>query len=144
MTKKMSKAEIVEALGEWFDVSRYDVLKDLTLEQIYAELERRIFAYKARQQWETAGEDNQLLAIHHDALNRSGKVIHEAKWVSDSHMLANSYAVRPMTRNSLLAYGRAMYRLENSDQKDDVSVSSEYISEYLKQGGLNPANKMLI
>ncbi|ACX87358.1 conserved hypothetical protein [Pectobacterium parmentieri WPP163] len=48
MTKKMSKAEIVEALSEWFDVSRYDVLKDLTLEQIYAELERRIFAYKAR------------------------------------------------------------------------------------------------
>lgn len=45
MTKKMPKAEIVEELSKWFDVSRYDVLKDLTLEQIYAELERRIFAY---------------------------------------------------------------------------------------------------
>lgn len=97
MTKKMSKEEIVEALSEWFNVSRYDVLKDLTLEQIYAELERRIFAYKARQHWETAGQDNQMLAIHHDALIRSGKVIRETKWLSDSHMLAHSYAVRPMT-----------------------------------------------
>ncbi|MBS0850004.1 DUF6387 family protein [Citrobacter sp. JGM124] len=144
MTKKMSKAEIVEALSEWFDVSRYDVLKDLTLEKIYAELERRIFAYKARQQWETAGQENQLLAIHHDALIRSGQVIRETKWLSDSHMLAHSYAVRPMTRTSLFNYGRAMYRLENNTPKDNVSVSSEYISEYLKQGGLNPANKMLI
>ncbi|MBN3341605.1 hypothetical protein H5A44_04060 [Pectobacterium brasiliense] len=144
MTKKMPKAEIVEELSKWFDISRYDVLKNLTLEQIYAELERRIFAYKARQQWETAGEENQMLAIYHDAQIRSGKVIHETKWVSDSHMLAHSYAVRPMTRTSLFNYGRAMYRLENNVPKDDVSVSSEYISEYLKQGGLNPANKMLI
>lgn len=140
----MPRAEIVEALSEWFDVSRYDLLKDLTLEQIYGELERRIFAYKARQQWETAGEENQMLAIYHDAMIRSGKVIHETKWVSDSHMLAHSYAVRPMTRTSLFNYGRAMYRLENDTPKDDVSVSSECISEYLKQGGLNPSNKMLI
>ncbi|MFS3490633.1 DUF6387 family protein, partial [Escherichia coli] len=49
-----------------------------------------------------------------------------------------------MTRNSLFNYGRAMYRLENTPQEENVSVSSDYISEYLKQGGLNPANKMLI
>ncbi|EPM7919488.1 DUF6387 family protein, partial [Escherichia coli] len=53
MTKRIPVAEIVEALSKWFDVSRYDALKDLTLEQIYAELERRMFVYKARQQWET-------------------------------------------------------------------------------------------
>ncbi|SAA25097.1 Uncharacterised protein [Enterobacter roggenkampii] len=37
-----------------------------------------------------------------------------------------------------------MYRLETSEQTDPVAVSSDYISEYLKQGGMNPANKMLI
>ncbi|BEO62136.1 hypothetical protein SMQE30_25590 [Serratia marcescens] len=37
-----------------------------------------------------------------------------------------------------------MYHLETSEQTDPVAVSSDYISEYLKQGGLNPANKMLI
>ena len=47
-TQEMPTAEIVEALSVWFDVSRYDVLKDLTLEQIYAELERRTFAFKTR------------------------------------------------------------------------------------------------
>lgn len=37
-----------------------------------------------------------------------------------------------------------MYRLENSEQTDPVAVSSDYISEYLKQGGMNPANKILV
>lgn len=32
MTKRMAVADIVEALSKWFDVSRYDALKNLTLE----------------------------------------------------------------------------------------------------------------
>ncbi|UPT56441.1 DUF6387 family protein [Dickeya zeae] len=144
MTTQKSIEETKKALQEWFDVSRYDGLKDLTLEQIYAELERRMFAYKTRQQWATAGDENRMQAIYHDALIHSGKVLCENQWISDSHKLAHSYAVRPMTRNSLFNYGRAMYRLENTDPKDDVSVSSEYISEYLIQVGLNPSHKMLI
>lgn len=144
MTKRMPVAEIVEALSKWFDVSRYDALKDLTLEQIYAELERRMFVYKARQQWETLDDKHRNAVIHHDAMIHSGRVLLEDKWISESHMLAHSYAVRPMTRNSLFNYGRAMYRLENTPQEENVSVSSDYISEYLKQGGLNPSNKMLI
>ncbi|HEI2841978.1 TPA: hypothetical protein SI670_004177 [Escherichia coli] len=144
MTKRMPVAEIVEALSKWFDVSRYDALKDLTLEQIYAELERRMFVYKARQQWETLDDKHRNAVIHHDAMIHSGRVLLKDKWISESHMLSHSYAVRPMTRNSLFNYGRAMYRLENTPPEENVSVSSDYISEYLKQGGLNPANKMLI
>ena len=144
MTKRMHVAEIVEALSKWFDASRYDALKDLTLEQIYSELERRMFVYKARQQWETLDDKHRNAVIHHDAMIHSGRVLLEDKWISESHMLAHSYAVRPMTRNSLFNYGRAMYRLENMPPEENVSVSSDYISEYLKQGGLNPANKMLI
>ena len=144
MTKRMPVAEIVEALSKWFDVSRYDALKDLTLEQIYAELERRMFVYKARQQWETLDDKHRNAVIHHDVMIHSGRVLLEDKWISESHMLSHSYAVRPMTRNSLFNYGRAMYRLENTPPEENVSVSSDYISEYLKQGGLNPANKMLI
>ncbi|HCB1681977.1 TPA: hypothetical protein MYP94_003357, partial [Citrobacter braakii] len=55
MTTQKEMEEIRAALS-WFDVRRYDGLKDLTLEQIYAELERRMLAYKTRQQWETAGK----------------------------------------------------------------------------------------
>ena len=143
MTTQKEMEEIRAALS-WFDVRRYDGLKDLTLEQIYAELERRMLAYKTRQQWETAGKDNQMQAIYHDATIRCGDVILKSDWISDNHRLSHSYAVRPMTRSALFNYGRAMYRLETSEQTDPVAVSSDYISEYLKQGGMNPANKMLI
>ena len=143
MTTQKEMEEIRAALS-WFDVRRYDGLKDLTLEQIYAELERRMLAYKTRQQWETAGKDNQMQAIYHDATIRCGDVILTSDWISDNHRLSHSYAVRPMTRGALFNYGRAMYRLETSEQTDPVAVSSDYISEYLKQGGMNPANKMLI
>ena len=143
MTTQKEMEEIRAALS-WFDVRRYDGLKDLTLEQIYAELERRMLAYKTRQQWETAGKDNQMQAIYHDATIRCGDVILKSDWISDNHRLSYSYAVRPMTRVQLFNYGRAMYRLETSEQTDPVAVSSDYISEYLKQGGMNPANKMLI
>ena len=143
MTTQKEMEEIRAALS-WFDVRRYDGLKDLTLEQIYAELERRMLAYKTRQQWETAGKDNQMQAIYHDATIRCGDVILKSDWISDNHRLSHSYAVSPMTRVQLFNYGRAMYRLETSEQTDPVAVSSDYISEYLKQGGMNPANKMLI
>ncbi|HDR2160830.1 TPA: hypothetical protein QCG56_002767 [Enterobacter cancerogenus] len=143
MTTQKEMEEIRAALS-WFDVRRYDGLKDLTLEQIYAELERRMLAYKTRQQWETAGEENQRQAIYHDAKIRCGDVILQSDWISDNHRLSHSYAVKPMTRVKLVNYGRAMYRLENSEQTDPIAVSSDYISEYLKQGGMNPANKMLI
>ncbi|WP_108704806.1 DUF6387 family protein [Klebsiella oxytoca] len=143
MTTQKEMEDIRAALS-WFDVRRYDSLKDLTLEQIYAELERRMLAYKTRQQWETAGKDNQMQAIYHDATIRCGDVILKSDWISDNHRLSHSYAVRPMTRVKLFNYGRAMYRLETSEQTDPVAVSSDYISEYLKQGGMNPTNKMLI
>ncbi|EAM5759993.1 hypothetical protein C6169_04835 [Salmonella enterica] len=143
MTTQKEMDDIRTALS-WFDVRRYDGLKDLTLEQIYAELERRMLAYKTRQQWDTAGKSNQMQAIYHEATIRCGDVILESKWISDNQRLSHSYAVRPMTRGALFNYGRAMYRLETSEQTDPVAVSSDYISEYLKQGGMNPANKMLI
>ena len=47
MTTQKEMEEIRAALS-WFDVRRYDGLKDLTLEQIYAELERRMLAYKSK------------------------------------------------------------------------------------------------
>ncbi|WP_241168700.1 DUF6387 family protein, partial [Escherichia coli] len=87
MTTQKEMEEIRAALS-WFDVRRYDGLKDLTLEQIYAELERRMLAYKTRQQWETAGKDNQMQAIYHDATIRCGDVILKSDWISDNHRLS--------------------------------------------------------
>lgn len=89
MTKRMAVADIVEALSKWFDVSRYDALKNLTLEQIYAELERRMFAYKARQQWETLDDKHRNAVIHHDAMIHSGRVL----WRINGSLIATCWLI---------------------------------------------------
>ncbi|WP_225085171.1 DUF6387 family protein [Pectobacterium colocasium] len=139
----MKRAEIADELDEWFDVSRYDALNELTLEQIYVELERRMIAYKALQQWATLDEKHRMLAVYHEAMIKTGKVLHEGRWLSD-RILASSYAVKPLKRDSLFSYARATLHLEDSTPKDEISVNSEYVSEYLQQGKLNPSGKMLI
>lgn len=41
----MKRSELRKVLEEWFDVERYEVIKKLTLQQFYVEVERRILAY---------------------------------------------------------------------------------------------------
>lgn len=38
----MTRTEIVKAVTKWFDVDKYNVLNELTVEQIYIEVERRV------------------------------------------------------------------------------------------------------
>ncbi|WP_258232242.1 DUF6387 family protein, partial [Klebsiella pneumoniae] len=42
----MKRSELRKVLEEWFDVERYEAIKELTLQQFYVEVERRILAYK--------------------------------------------------------------------------------------------------
>ena len=41
----MKRSELRKVLEEWFDVERYEAIKELTLQQFYVEVERRILAY---------------------------------------------------------------------------------------------------
>lgn len=66
---------------------RYDGLKDLTLEQIYAEFETRMLVYKTRQQWDTAGKSNQMQAIYHEAKIQCGEAMLESEWISDNQRI---------------------------------------------------------
>lgn len=36
----MTRTEIVKVVTKWFDVDKYNVLNELTVEQIYIEVER--------------------------------------------------------------------------------------------------------
>ncbi|HFG1053049.1 TPA: DUF6387 family protein, partial [Klebsiella pneumoniae] len=38
----MKRSELRKVLEEWFDVERYEAIKELTLQQFYVEVERRI------------------------------------------------------------------------------------------------------
>lgn len=42
----MTKAEIASAVNEWFNIENYSVLQNLTVEQLFQEIENRIVAYR--------------------------------------------------------------------------------------------------
>lgn len=42
----MKRSEIRKAIESWFDIERYDAIEQLTLQQFYVEIERRILAYR--------------------------------------------------------------------------------------------------
>lgn len=45
----MTKAEIASAVNEWFNIENYSVLQNLTVEQLFQEIENRIVAYRMGQ-----------------------------------------------------------------------------------------------
>ena len=124
----------MEALSKWFDVSRYDALKDLTLEQIYAELERRMFVYKARQQWETLDDKHRNAVIHHDTM------IHSVGscWRINGSLKATCCLIAMLSgqwqgTHCLTMDGQCIgWRIR---LKKKCFSEFDYISEYLKRGG---------
>lgn len=57
----MKRSELRKLLEEWFDVERYEAIKELTLQQFYVEVERRILAYKMLLKRDTLPPLNRLL-----------------------------------------------------------------------------------
>lgn len=45
----MTKAEIASAVNEWFKIENYSVLQNLTVEQLFQEIENRIVVYRMEQ-----------------------------------------------------------------------------------------------
>lgn len=45
----MTKVEIANAVNEWFNIENYSVLQNLTVEQLFQEIENRIVVYRMEQ-----------------------------------------------------------------------------------------------
>ncbi len=59
----MTRTEIVKAVTKWFDVDKYNVLSELTVEQIYIEVERRVLAYNLLTQYDSLKPHLKLLLM---------------------------------------------------------------------------------
>lgn len=57
----MKRSEISKAIESWFDIERYDAIEQLTLQQFYVEIERRILAYRMLLSRNTIPTLNRLL-----------------------------------------------------------------------------------
>lgn len=57
----MKRSEIRKVIESWFDIERYDAIEQLTLQQFYVEIERRILAYRMLLSRNTIPTLNRLL-----------------------------------------------------------------------------------
>lgn len=97
----MTKAEIASAVNEWFNIENYSVLKDLTVEQLFQEIENRIVAYRMGQNsGELPPESRRRHQNYYEELIE-GKVVFGDVFGGPEKRLSSSYAIKPVTHQGL-------------------------------------------
>ena len=92
----MKRSELRKLLEEWFDVERYEAIKELTLQQFYVEVERRILAYKMLLKRDTLPPLNRLLLDDYRYKILRGEIFFSGDTSTQGHGLARTYAVVPV------------------------------------------------
>ncbi|HIA3596314.1 TPA: DUF6387 family protein, partial [Klebsiella pneumoniae] len=100
----MKRSEIRKAIEVWFDIDRYDAIEQLTLQQFYVEVERRILAYKMLQKRDTLPPLNRLLLDDYRNKILRGEVLFSGDTSTQGHELARTYAVVPVTCSNAQLY----------------------------------------
>lgn len=93
----MTKAEIASAVNEWFNIENYSVLQNLTVEQLFQEIENRIVVYRMEQYRAELSPEN--LRGHQKYYEEliEGKVVFGDVFGGAEKRLSSSYAVKPVT-----------------------------------------------
>ena len=131
----MKRSELRKLLEEWFDVERYEAIKELTLQQFYVEVERRILAYKMLLKRDTLPPLNRLLLDDYRYKILRGEIFFSGDTSTQGHGLARTYAVVPVTRSNAQLYAKSLTLIGTHPETSQRS-QSEYMSEYLKESGI--------
>ena len=138
----MKRSELRKLLEEWFDVERYEAIKELTLQQFYVEVERRILAYKMLLKRDTLPPLNRLLLDDYRYKILRGEIFFSGDTSTQGHGLARTYAVVPVTRSNAQLYAKSLTLIGTHPETSQRS-QSEYMSEYLKESGIKSLSSMM-
>ncbi|MDH8140997.1 DUF6387 family protein [Klebsiella pneumoniae] len=139
----MKRSEIRKAIEVWFDIDRYDAIEQLTLQQFYVEVERRILAYKMLQKRDTLPPLNRLLLDDYRNKILRGEVLFSGDTSTQGHELARTYAVVPVTCSNAQLYAKSLTLLATHPETSQKS-QSEYLSEYLKESGIKSLSSITV
>ncbi|QNQ60070.1 DUF6387 family protein [Pantoea sp. MT58] len=140
----MTKAEIEKAVQAWFCMDNYSVLHDLTVEQLFTQMDNRIVAWRMMTLWdEIASENRTVLSDYLDEV-MTGRVVFGDVFGRPERTLLSSYAVKPLTREDLREVGTFMTVAEVHASLRESPACSPEVSQYLKEAGLNSKGAMLL
>lgn len=131
----MTRTEIVKAVTKWFDVDKYNVLNELTVEQIYIEVERRVLAYNLLTQYDSLKPQLKALVDDHEQKIQSGKVLfnEDAKIDKPEEILSSSYIANPLTIAGAKDVIGAVDMVNRLIGPEEEAKRSRQLSQYLSQ-----------
>lgn len=139
----MKRSELKNALS-WFKYDNYDAIWDLTLEEFWVEIDRRIIGYnmlKRCTDLDDAGK-NQLL-IHCDKII-CGDVLFGGETNTPEHILASSYAIVPLLRREIPYCVASLKLAEMASETKGHGEGSEYVSQYFSEMGVNSKGSIVV
>ncbi|MCL6354382.1 hypothetical protein EXT68_02485 [Pectobacterium parmentieri] len=140
----MTKAEIAEAVKEWFNIENYSVLHDLTVEELFQEIENRIIVYRMESRLASMSYENRK--IHDDYYDDllDGKVIFGDIFEGPKKELSSSYAIEPITHKGLWEVAGYVAALDKRFNPEGKPLPYLEVSRYLKEAEANNNGLMLV
>lgn len=140
----MTKAEIDKAVKEWFNIDSYSVLNQLTLEQLFQEVENRIRVYRMSSRRDEMSVERRMK--HDDYYDElmEGKVIFGDVFKEPESVLSSSYAVQPLTHKGLWEVAGYVATIDKYMNPEGKPLPSVEVSRYLKNVEVNNKGLMLV
>lgn len=140
----MTKTEIAKAVKEWFNIENYSVLNDLTVEQLFQEIENRIIVYRMESRRDSMSYENRK--IHDDYYDGllEGKVIFGDVFAEPEKALSSSYAVKPLTHKGLWELAGYVATIDKCANPEGKPLPNLEVSHYLKEAEVNNNGLMLV
>jgi len=140
----MTKAEIASAVNEWFNIENYSVLQNLTVEQLFQEIENRIVVYRMKQNRDKLSPESFSRYLNYYEELTEGKVVFGDVFGGPEKRLSSSYAIKPVTHQGLWEVAGYVATFDKYVNPEGKPLPHMEVSHYLKEAEVNNQGLMLI
>lgn len=140
----MTKAEIASAVNEWFNIENYSVLQNLTVEQLFQEIENRIVVYRMEQNQAKLSPASFSRYLNYYEELAEGKVVFGDVFGGPEKRLSSSYAIKPVTHQGLWEVAGYVATFDKYVNPEGKPLPHMEVSHYLKEAEVNNQGLMLV
>jgi hypothetical protein len=140
----MTKDDIAEAVTQWFNMDRYEVIHHLTVEEMFIELERRVIAYNLLSRYKSLNPKLRALVEIHEERIKAGEVLFGAKFGKPDNILSSSYIAKPITVAGVKDVAEAVNIFSRHIGPEEEAKRSKQLAQYLREARLNDKGVMFV